>query len=132
MLGHIISLSDDDSNGYRDIWIFSGTNAIVYFAASSVGALLCDPLTELFVGRRGAIFVAALFTFTASIGEAFAPSWQALFGCRLYVSLPPLPRIYLADILRQSLLGIGMGAKSSVVPVYGTWMPILLLTEVAL
>lgn len=74
-----------------DIWRFSATNAIVYFAASSVGkssrkggsfhfqvqgvmkralahpfmtsvslspwfitgALLCDPLTELFVGRRG-------------------------------------------------------------------------------
>ena len=66
-----------------DLWIFSATNAIVYFAASSVGALLCDPLTEIFVGRRGAIFVAALFTFTASIGEAFTHSWQALFACRL-------------------------------------------------
>lgn len=83
----------------RDIWIFSATNAIVYFAACTVGAFLCDPLTEIFVGRRGAIFVAALFTFTASIGEAFTHSWQALFACRF-------------------LLGIGMGAKSSVIPVY--------------
>ncbi|KAL8689183.1 MAG: hypothetical protein Q9218_005086 [Villophora microphyllina] len=82
-----------------DIWLFSATNAIVYFAASSVGAFLCDPLTEIFVGRRGAIFVAALFTFTASIGEAFTHRWQTLFACRF-------------------LLGIGMGAKSSVIPIY--------------
>ncbi|KAL9044923.1 MAG: hypothetical protein Q9214_001974, partial [Letrouitia sp. 1 TL-2023] len=68
----------NEPKGYiSDIWIFSATNAIVYFAASSAGALLCDPLTEIFVGRRGALFVAG-----------------------------------------QSLLGIGMGAKSSVVPVY--------------
>ncbi|KAL8928047.1 MAG: hypothetical protein Q9172_001102 [Xanthocarpia lactea] len=67
----------------KDTWLFSATNAIVYFAASSVGAFLCDPLTEIFVGRRGAIFVAGLFTFIASIGEAFTHSWQTLFACRL-------------------------------------------------
>ena len=66
-----------------DIWRFSATNAIVYFAASSVGALLCDPLTEIFVGRRGALFAAAICTFAASIGEAFTHSWQALFACRV-------------------------------------------------
>ncbi|KAL8783689.1 MAG: hypothetical protein Q9195_009314 [Heterodermia aff. obscurata] len=86
----------------QDLWQFSATNAIVYFAASTVGAFLCDPLTHVFVGRRGAIFVAALFTFTASIGEGLVHSWQALFACRF-------------------LLGIGMGAKSSVIPVYGEW-----------
>ncbi|KAL8696236.1 MAG: hypothetical protein Q9201_007762, partial [Fulgogasparrea decipioides] len=90
----------------RDVWLFSATNAIAYFAASSVGAFLCDPFTEIFVGRRGAIFAAALFTFTASIGEAFTRSWQALFACRF-------------------LLGIGMGAKSSVVPV--SFIPALAL-----
>ena len=83
----------------RDIWRFSATNAIVYFSASSLGAFLCDPLTELVTGRRGALFVAALFTFAASIGEAYVHSWQALFATRV-------------------LLGIGMGAKTSVVPVY--------------
>ena len=68
----------------KNLWIFSATNAIVYFAASTVGAFLCDPLTHVLVGRRGAIFVAALFTFTASIGEAFVGhSWHALFACRL-------------------------------------------------
>ncbi|KAL8916567.1 MAG: hypothetical protein Q9208_008438 [Pyrenodesmia sp. 3 TL-2023] len=72
----------------RDVWIFSATNAIVYFAACSVGAFLCDPLTELFMGRRGALFVAATFTFTASIGEAFTHNWQALFACRLVRGIP--------------------------------------------
>ncbi|KAL8679449.1 MAG: hypothetical protein Q9186_004279 [Xanthomendoza sp. 1 TL-2023] len=66
-----------------EIWRFAATNAIVYFAASSVGAFLCDPLTEIFVGRRSAIFVAALFTFGASIGEACTHHWQSLFACRL-------------------------------------------------
>ena len=82
-----------------DIWRFSGTNAIVYFSASTLGAFLCDPLTELVTGRRGALFVAATFTFAASVGAAYTHSWQALFTTRV-------------------LLGIGMGAKTSIVPVY--------------
>jgi len=82
-----------------DVWLFGGVNSIVFFAASLVGAFLCDPLTEIFVGRRGALFVAGAMTFAGSIGSAFTHSWQALFACRF-------------------LLGVGMGAKSSVVPVY--------------
>ncbi|KAL8847002.1 MAG: hypothetical protein Q9221_007943 [Calogaya cf. arnoldii] len=81
------------------VWAFGATNAIVYFAASTVGAFLCDPLTEILTGRRGAIFVAALFTFVASIGQAFAHDWKALLAWRFF-------------------LGIGMGAKSSVIPIY--------------
>ncbi|KAL8937673.1 MAG: hypothetical protein Q9216_004307 [Gyalolechia sp. 2 TL-2023] len=98
-LGKSFGSSGQEQGQSRDIWLFSATNAIVYFAASSVGAFLCDPFTEIFLGRRGAIFAAALFTATASIGEAFTDSWQGLFACRF-------------------LLGIGMGAKSSVIPVY--------------
>ena len=82
-LGQNVGPNEQVDSSNRDLWLFSATNAIVYFAASTVGALLCDPLTEIFVGRRGAIFVAALFTFTASIGEAAVHSWQALFACRL-------------------------------------------------
>lgn len=88
-----------DSGNLADLWRFSGTNAIAYFSASSLGAFLCDPLTEVVTGRRGALFAAALFTFAASVGAAFTHSWQALFATRV-------------------LLGIGMGAKTSVVPVY--------------
>ena len=82
-----------------DLWRFSATNAIVYFSASTLGAFFCDPLTEIVTGRRGALFVSAIFTFAASIGAAYSHSWQELFATRV-------------------LLGIGMGAKSSVVPVY--------------
>ncbi|KAL9594358.1 MAG: hypothetical protein Q9219_007072 [cf. Caloplaca sp. 3 TL-2023] len=79
-LGQNVGPTEPENGQIGDIWRFSATNAIVYFAASSIGAFLCDPLTEIFVGRRGAIFVAALFTFAASIGEAFTQSWQALFA----------------------------------------------------
>ncbi|KAL9626965.1 MAG: hypothetical protein Q9204_006906, partial [Flavoplaca sp. TL-2023a] len=83
----------------HEVWAFSATNANVYFAAASVGAFMCDPLTEILMGRRAAIFVAALFTFISSIGEASAQTWQSLFAWRFF-------------------LGIGMGAKSSVIPIY--------------
>ena len=94
-----LTSSTKDIGSTGDLWRFSATNAIVYFSASTLGAFLCDPLTELVTGRRGALFVAAIFTFGASIGEAYVHSWQALFATRV-------------------LLGIGMGAKTSVVPVY--------------
>ena len=84
------------SQGAR--WIFGGVNAIAYFAASSAGAWLSDPLNEYFYGRRGALFVAGLFSFVGVVGSAFCHNWQALFGCRF-------------------LVGIGMGAKASVVPI---------------
>jgi MFS family permease len=82
----------------RARWIFGGVNAIAYFATSSAGAWLSDPLNEYFYGRRGALFVARLFSFVGVVGSAFCNNWQALFGCRL-------------------LVGIGMGAKASVVPI---------------
>lgn len=82
-----------------DVWRFAATNAILYFSASTLGAFLCDPLTELVTGRRGALFVSGLFTFAASIGAAYTNSWQTLLATRVF-------------------LGIGMGSKTSVVPVY--------------
>ena len=88
-----------DSDTITNFWIFGGVNAITYFAASSIGAWLSDPLNEYFWGRRGALFIAGLFTFTASIGSAFTYSWKTLFVCRLF-------------------LGIGYGAKASVVPIF--------------
>ncbi|KAI4247395.1 MAG: hypothetical protein L6R42_009623 [Xanthoria sp. 1 TBL-2021] len=78
-----LELHGPAQTGGKDIWAFSATNAIVYFAASTVGAFICDPMTEILTGRRAAIFVAALFTFVASIGEAFADDWRALLAWRL-------------------------------------------------
>lgn len=83
----------------HDVWLFGAVNAITYFSASAVGAWLSDPLNEYVYGRRGALFVAALFTFGFTIGSAYTESWRSLFVCRFGV-------------------GIGMGAKASVVPIW--------------
>ncbi|OCL12086.1 galactose-proton symporter [Glonium stellatum] len=93
-------LSVNVNNPYtHDVWLFGAVNAITYFSASAVGAWLSDPLNEYAYGRRGALFVAALFTFGFTIGSAYTKSWKALFACRFGV-------------------GIGMGAKASVVPIW--------------
>lgn len=87
-----------DMNVDPTSWKFGGVNAIAYFAASTAGAWLSDPLNEYFYGRRGALFVAGLFSFVGVVGSAFCYSWPALFCCRF-------------------LVGVGMGAKASVVPI---------------
>ncbi|KAI9765994.1 MAG: hypothetical protein M1840_007001 [Geoglossum simile] len=88
----------------HDIWIFGIVNASAYLSAAIAGSWISDPLTEFIYGRRGAIFVSGLFSFSAVIGAAYAQSWKSLLAWRV-------------------LLGIGMGAKASVVPV--------LLSEIA-
>lgn len=93
----------DPQSRTGDIWRFSATNAIVYFSASCLGAFLCDPMTEIFWGRQGALFVAATMTFAASIGQAFTHSWQALFACRvLLVSKDVLSRSYMIKAFRTT------------------------------
>lgn len=51
------------------------------------------------LGRRGTIFLAAIFSLLAPIGSAFTQTWGQLVVCRV-------------------LLGIGMGLKEVTVPVY--------------
>ena len=92
-----LNLKENPNSG--DVWIFGAVNAAPYLSAAIVGCWLSDPLNEYFYGRRGAIFVASLFSFATVIGAACAPSWQTLLVCRV-------------------LLGFGMGAKASVVPIF--------------
>lgn len=82
----------------HDVWIFGIVNGSTYISAAVVGCWLSDPLNEYIYGRRGALFIAGLFSFATVIGAAYAQSWQALLACRV-------------------LLGFGMGAKASVVPI---------------
>ncbi|ETI25563.1 hypothetical protein G647_02337 [Cladophialophora carrionii CBS 160.54] len=82
----------------HDVWIFGIVNASTYISAAFIGCWLSDPLNEHIYGRRGALFVAGLFSFSTVIGAAYAQSWQALLACRV-------------------VLGFGMGAKASVVPI---------------
>ena len=89
---HVLNVPDTS-------WRFGIVNAITYFSASFAGSWLSDPFNEYFTGRRGALFVAGVFTLVGSVGSAFTNSWQALLACRL-------------------VLGIGYGAKASVVPIF--------------
>jgi sugar porter (SP) family MFS transporter len=65
---------------------------------SSSGCWFSDPLNNFF-GRRGTIFVSAIFCCLSVIGSALSQTWQQLLVTRL-------------------LLGIGMGCKASTVPIF--------------
>jgi len=82
----------------RDTLLVGIVNAAPYIGSSFIGCWLSDPL-NFYTGRRGTIFIAAIFCFLPVVGSAFTQTWQQLFVCRL-------------------LLGFGMGAKGSTVPIY--------------
>ena len=81
----------------RDIWIFGGIQSIMWFSAAVLGSYLSDPISE-YIGRRGALFVAAICSFSSVIAASQTQSWQGLMGCRI-------------------ILGLGIGGKASVVPI---------------
>ncbi|KAH0551158.1 hypothetical protein GP486_007507 [Trichoglossum hirsutum] len=56
-------------------------------------------ILNYFWGRRGTIFVAAAFCLLTVIGSGCSRTWQQLLACRL-------------------LLGLGMGAKATTVPIF--------------
>lgn len=61
-------------------------------------AWISDPVNNL-IGRRGTIFVAAIFSVLAPIGSATTQNWYQFAICRI-------------------LLGVGMGLKEVTVPVF--------------
>ncbi|KAE9371619.1 hypothetical protein N431DRAFT_467788 [Stipitochalara longipes BDJ] len=86
------------SNSTHDTLLVGLVNSAPYIASAFLGCWLSDPL-NFYLGRRGTIFIAAIFCFLPVIGSAFTQTWVQLFICRL-------------------LLGLGMGAKGSTVPIY--------------
>lgn len=98
-LWHHYDKANATRNLYPDVGleIFSLVNAITYFAACLLGAWVTDPLTYIW-GRRFALLCAGLCTLAGPIGASYCNTWLQLFFCRL-------------------IQGIGVGAKSSVVPV---------------
>lgn len=82
----------------HDTLLVGLVNSAPYIGSAFVGCWLSDPL-NYYLGRRGTIFIAAIFCFFPVIGSAFTQTWVQLFICRL-------------------LLGFGMGAKGSTVPIY--------------
>ena len=85
-------------NYWRNTWLVGTVNAGPYIGSAFFGCWCSDPLNNYF-GRRGTIFFAALFCLLSVIGSATTQNWYQLFITRL-------------------LLGVGMGAKASTVPIF--------------
>lgn len=79
-------------------WLQGLINAGPYIASAFFGCWCSDPLNQ-FLGRRGCIFVSAVFCALSPIGSAVSQTWEQLFVTRL-------------------LLGIGMGCKGATVPIF--------------
>lgn len=93
-------ISDDhsDPNWRMNGWKVGLVNASPYIASALLGCWLVDPVNN-WVGRRGTIFISAIFCLLTPIGSAFTRSWKQLMAVRL-------------------LMGIGMGLKASTVPIF--------------
>ncbi|PWZ03782.1 hypothetical protein BCV70DRAFT_154200 [Testicularia cyperi] len=91
-------IPEDGPEGEKNQWIVGVVNAAPYIASALLGCWLSDPLNNFF-GRRGCIFITALILIATPIASGFTKSWETLFVVRL-------------------ILGIGMGAKGSTVPVF--------------
>jgi MFS family permease len=86
----------DAKNSYNE-WIIGITNAAPFVFSALLGCPLVYPLNR-WVGRRGAILVAAALIFASSLGSAFAQGWVQLFTCRIFN-------------------GIGMGLEAASTPI---------------
>ncbi|RDL38431.1 MFS general substrate transporter [Venustampulla echinocandica] len=86
------------TNSTRDVLLVGLVNAAPYIGSAILGCWLSDPLNH-YLGRRGTIFVSGNFCLWSVIGSAFTHTWPQLFICRI-------------------ILGLGMGAKASTVPIY--------------
>ncbi|KAJ5467644.1 Major facilitator superfamily domaingeneral substrate transporter [Penicillium sp. IBT 31633x] len=82
----------------RNLWLVGVVNAAPYIASAVLGCWLSDPCNR-YLGRRGTIFISAIFCVLTPIGSAVAQTWEQLFVVRL-------------------LLGIGMGLKASTIPIF--------------
>ncbi|TIA82686.1 MFS transporter [Aureobasidium pullulans] len=85
-------------NCERNSWVVGAINAAPYMALCVIACWLLDPVNH-YIGRRGAIFVGAIFSLLAPIGQALAQSWPQILICHI-------------------LLGIGMGLKEVTVPIF--------------
>ncbi|KAI9695282.1 MAG: hypothetical protein M1820_008744 [Bogoriella megaspora] len=96
--GGIGAIEDGQCKTKRE-WVFNAINAAIYFSACSIGVWLSDILNDKFWGRRGALMTAGTCTFVASVWSGYCRTWPELFVARL-------------------LLGVGYGAKASVVTIF--------------
>ena len=69
-----------------------------YLACAILGCWLTEPLNR-YLGRRGTIFLSCFVAAVASVWEGVVQTWANLFVARF-------------------VLGLGIGSKSTTVPVY--------------
>ncbi|KAK1707705.1 hypothetical protein BDP67DRAFT_581712 [Colletotrichum lupini] len=82
----------------RNSWIIGAINSAPYMAICVIACWLSDPVNNWF-GRRGAIFLGAIFSILGPVGQALCQTWPQILICRI-------------------LLGMGMGLKEVTVPVF--------------
>ncbi|KAG7044264.1 sugar transporter [Colletotrichum scovillei] len=87
------------STAYRNdlVWQLGGMNSAPFLAAAILGAPMSLPL-NYWMGRRGAIAVAAALIFASSLASGFVHTWQQLLGVRI-------------------INGLGMGIKAVSTPI---------------
>lgn len=81
-----------------DPWIVGLVNAAPFMSSCLIGVWATDPV-NWFTGRRWTIFISGVFCGLPVIGSGLAQTWDQLF-------------------VTQLLMGIGMGLKSTTVPVF--------------
>ncbi|KAJ0305444.1 hypothetical protein COL516b_005138 [Colletotrichum fioriniae] len=82
----------------RNCWIIGAINSAPYMAICVIACWLSDPVSNWF-GRRGAIFLGAIFSILGPVGQALCQTWPQILICRI-------------------LLGMGMGLNEVTVPVF--------------
>ncbi|EHK19682.1 uncharacterized protein TRIVIDRAFT_77012 [Trichoderma virens Gv29-8] len=82
----------------KNSWIIGFVNSLPYITICLFAGWISDPLND-WIGRRGTIFIGAIFSLLAPFGMAVSQTWGQLAACRM-------------------LLGIGMGLKEVTVPVF--------------
>ncbi|KAN0138316.1 MFS sugar transporter [Lactarius tabidus] len=91
-------IDSNSGNASRNEWLLGLVNAAPYLCCAILGCWLTDPLNN-WLGRRGTIFFCATLSFLTCIWQGVTNSWPHLFVARF-------------------VLGLGIGPKSSTVPVY--------------
>ncbi|OJJ60914.1 hypothetical protein ASPSYDRAFT_87484 [Aspergillus sydowii CBS 593.65] len=88
----------DNPNAELNQWLVGIINAAPYIGSAVIGCWLSDPC-NYYLGRRGAIFISAIFCLLTPFGQALSQTWPQL-------------------IVTRALLGIGMGLKASTIPIF--------------
>ncbi|KAJ8107610.1 hypothetical protein OPT61_g8745 [Boeremia exigua] len=95
-------IGEGDTEGSPNRWahnlLVGLVNAGPYIGSAFIGCWVSDPCNYYF-GRRGTIFISAIFCVLTPIGGALTQTWEQLFITRI-------------------LMGIGMGLKGSTVPIF--------------